>query len=350
MKLCKIEDLKGTEILARAVSTPDYVELLSAGTLLKQEYIDKLKELNIKEVYIKPNEEYLEQVEILRNEVEETVKAQVKTIIEKHTYTHNQELVALSQAAESIITNILDEEEVVEKVFDIKERSSDIYEHSISITSLSILTAIKMGLSHEVIHDIGVSCLLHDIGLRYLTVNYNNVEPENMNSAEKAEYMKHPIYGYSILKNEWWISEESKKMILYHHECMDGFGYPLHATKLATECKIINICDTFDEMICGIGRNRVKVYEAVEYLKNFRGIKFDSDIVDVFLDFTAVYPAGTHVITNEGEEGIVVKQNREFPDRPVLRMIKTKDGSEIPGNVIKDLVLVNNVFIEKVLD
>ena len=82
----------------------------------------------------------------------------------------------LNHAAESIISNILSEKEVVEKIYDIKERSADIYEHSISITSLAILIALKLSLSHEDIHDIGVACLLHDIGLRYLTIDYINKE------------------------------------------------------------------------------------------------------------------------------------------------------------------------------
>ena len=36
------------------------------------------------------------------------------------------------------------------------------------------------------------------------------------------------------------------------------------------KCRIVNVCDAFDEMICGIGCKRVKVYEAIEYLKNYK--------------------------------------------------------------------------------
>ena len=50
---------------------------------------------------------------------------------------------------------------------------------------------------------------------------------------ELAEYKKHPIYGYSALKNETWISELSKDIILYHHENMDGTGYPLSLLNLS---------------------------------------------------------------------------------------------------------------------
>lgn len=35
MKLCKVNDLTGKEILAKDVITPEYKILLSAGTILK---------------------------------------------------------------------------------------------------------------------------------------------------------------------------------------------------------------------------------------------------------------------------------------------------------------------------
>ena len=45
MKLISVDRLKGDEVLARAVMTKNYSELLAAGTKLKPEYINKLIEL-----------------------------------------------------------------------------------------------------------------------------------------------------------------------------------------------------------------------------------------------------------------------------------------------------------------
>ena len=348
MKRCKVDNLTGKEILAKDVLTPDYQILLSVGMPLKQEYIEKLRELDIKEVYIKEDELHTKTVVILREEVEESFKSKVRSILEKHTYSHNAKLEELCQTADSIITNILEEDKVVEQIYDIKGRSSDIYEHSISICSLATILALKMELPHQTVHDIGVSCLLHDLGLRYLTIDYVDKNLGELSEFEYAEYKKHPIYGYTALRGENWISSESKNMILYHHERMDGSGYPLKTTDSPVECRIIQICDVFDEMICGIGCKRVKVHEAVEYLRSLKDIKFDGKIVDTFLEFTAVYPAGSTVRTNEKETGIVLYQNKEFPDRPVLRIIKDRDGRSV--DVVKDLVEVNNVYIEEVID
>ena len=352
MKLVSVDRLKGDEVLARPVMTKNYSELLAAGTKLKLEYINKLIELDIKEVYIKYNDnDYdYEKVDILKKDVEENIKRQVKNIIENHTYLNNEKLMQLNHAAESIISNILSEKEVVEKIYDIKERSADIYEHSISITSLAILIALKLSLSHEDIHDIGVACLLHDIGLRYLTIDYINKEISEMTESEKNEYKKHSVYGYSALKNEWWIPVPSKEIILSHHETMDGKGFPLHLTEISLPCKIVAVCDTFDEMICGIGQRRHKVWEAVKYIKENKGIKFDEKVVDAFLEFTAVYPTGTIIITNKNEEAVVVSQNKKFPDKPVIKLVKDSHGNKVLNKVIIDLSKVDNVTIKEVID
>ena len=233
---------------------------------------------------------------------------------------------------------------------DIRERSADIYEHSTSICALAILTALKMGIEIQVIHDIGVGCLLHDIGMRYITVDYNDRDVGTLNKQSLMEYRKHPVYGYTILKDETWISDLSRSIILYHHERLDGSGFPLRIREIPQECRIVNVCDAFDEMICGIGCHRVKVYEAIEYLKSFKNILFDGKIVDVFLEFTAVYPVGTHVLTNEGELAVVLSQNKGFQERPVIKILKDKDGNQVKDRVIKDLVKVHNIFIEKALD
>ncbi len=345
----KIDELEGGEILARNIMTWDYQIILPEGIAIRKDYIEKLKELGITEVYIK-DETKSEEIVILKSEAEESIRETVKDILERHTYQNNEELSELSETADNIISSILEEDQVVEKIYDIKERSADIYEHSISICSLAILTALKLNVEKEKIHEIGVGCLLHDIGLRYTTVDYNNKDMETLNKQELAAYKKHPIYGYTSLKDEPWISELSKSIILYHHERMDGSGFPLRTKEISFECRIVNVCDAFDEMICGIACKRRKVYEAIEYLNNFKGKLFDERIVEAFLGFTAVYPSGTHVLTNEGETAIVLSQNKDFKDRPVIRILKDKDGNEVKGEIIKDLVKVHNVFIEKTLD
>lgn len=345
----RIDELVGNEKLARVLTTWDYQIVLPEGAIIRADYIDKLRDLGIKEVCVYEQEE-INISHILKSDIEFSLKEKVKEILEKHTYRHNKNLEELSRTADNIISTILEEEQIIERVFDIKQRNADIYEHSISTCSLAILTALKMEVPVDSIHDIGVACLLHDIGLRYQTNDFSNKELEEMSEYELSEYKKHPVYGYTILKDENWLSHISKDIILFHHERINGSGYPLKMKDISLECRIVNVCDAFDEMICGIGCKRIRVHEAIEYLRFYRDKKFDANVVDVFLKFMAVYPVGTRVLTNEGEIGIVVGQNKDFQDRPILRIIQDKSGRNIKKEVIKNLIKIQNLFIEKVLE
>ncbi|WMC91089.1 HD-GYP domain-containing protein [Kineothrix sp. MB12-C1] len=349
MKVCKIEDLSGGEVLSRAVLTSNYRILLAEGTILRKEYIEKLNELGVSEVYIR-DQINTEEVVLLKNKMEIDFKDKVRTVMEKHTYTDSKELVELSKVADNIINNILEEEEVIERVYDIKERSEDLYEHSINICSMAILTSLKMKIPQKKIHDISVASLLHDLGHRYLIINYANQDVNELPAIELAEYKKHPIYGYSALKREPWISELSKTIILYHHEKLDGSGYPLRATDIPLEARIVNVCDSFDEMICGIGCKRTRVYEAIEHLKKNKNILYDGRIVDAFLQFAAVYPVGSYVLTNEKEIGIVLRQNKNNPDKPFIKIIFDDKGERILHDIVKDLSVISNIYIEKVIE
>lgn len=335
MRVCKISDLHGGEILAKTVMTPEYKMLLLDGTILKKEYIDKLKEFGILQVYIKENVDTWES--ILKVELEEEVRKKVRNVLEKHIYSKNEELIELCKAADNIIDSILEEEEVAEKIYDIKESENDIYEHSITVCSLSILTALKMKLPYERIRDIGVACLLHDLGIRYITIDYKNRDINSMTEVKISEYKKHPIYGYSVLKNESWISELSKNIILFHHECMNGSGYPLKTMDIPLEARIVAVCEKFDELICGIGYEKIKVHEAIHHLKQYSNILYDRTVVDLFLEFTAVYPAGTYVKTDEGEIGVIIRQNKKCTDKPVIKIILDKNGDRVWQDVFKDL-------------
>lgn len=403
MKLITIEDLKDGDIIANDVLLEDYTVVLGKGTVIKKQYIDKLREFNIFTVYIEEKEESetpketaenkksqdkpekkepekkkpekgkseeeksekkepeekkpdnrrpklsMETVTILKDDVEEQIKNNIKNILELHVYQKTTGLEKIAETAQNIITDILEEDEVVEKVYDVKERSADIYEHSLQVCTIATLIALKLGLTQRQVYDISVSSLIHDLGLRYLVVRYEDQDINLLPAKDQEEYRKHPIYGYTAIKNENWLSEQAKEIVLNHHEKKDGSGYPLGTDLVSRMTQIVGVCDEFDELICGIGKARVRVHEAINNIRNYSGIWYDNDIVDAFLQLIAVYPAGSKVKTNQGETGIVMRQNAHFPERPILRITHDKFGQAIQGEKIIDLIKDTSVVIQNVI-
>ena len=88
MKRMKLSELTGNEILAQSLMTWDYQIILPEGVVLKKEYISKIEEMGILEVYVK--EDQANEIVILKNDIEKTIKNKVKSILERHTYQNNK--------------------------------------------------------------------------------------------------------------------------------------------------------------------------------------------------------------------------------------------------------------------
>lgn len=339
MKSKFVSDLQGNEILAKPVITFDYQVLLPEGSVLREEYIDKLLTQGIFEVFVKDSSEL--EVEILKTDVRNSVTSKVKHILERHTYHYNNdELISLEETVDEIISSIMEEEKVVEQLYEIKSRNADLYEHSISVCSLAALCSLRMGCQSVMQHDIGVGSLLHDIGLRYSEEQFINKQIEMLSQDELAEYKKHPVYGYTSVKEQDWISPSARNIILYHHERPDGKGFPLRTTEIPPAAKIVTVCDAFDEMISGICCEKQTVSEAANILRKGIGSAYDEAAVNTLLSFVAFYPIGTIVKTDDGEMAKVISQNKDKPDRPIIQIVsdgKVIDLVECSGINIKEI-------------
>lgn len=278
MGIALLHDLKGGEILKEPVIVNGDI-LIPAGTSLKQEYINLMETLGIEAVVvIEPCG--VEENSFFQKEKEEFVE-QVRKILENHIFGKKDSLKELAPLAENVIQKIaiLDEADA----YDYKERNTDLYEHTVMTTALSVLLAKELKLSLEVQREIAIGCLLHDIGLRYVTVDYVNRSLEERSDTELFEFKKHTVLGYTALESEKWIPNQSKMMVLSHHERKDGSGYPLKQKNKEIGCQIIQVCDTFDCMISGMECKRCSLKEARAYLEEQSGILFEKEIVDILL-------------------------------------------------------------------
>lgn len=111
-------------------------------------------------------------------------------------------------------------------ITEIRNVSTDMYTHCINVCTLSTIMALRLKMSNKQIHNIAMGAILHDIGLRYINVPYVNVSENKMTNKDAVEYKKHTIFGYSSLQDEEWLPDVAKEIILFHHERIDGSGYP----------------------------------------------------------------------------------------------------------------------------
>ncbi|MDF2905735.1 MAG: hypothetical protein K0R34_1056 [Herbinix sp.] len=346
MRIISLDAVKGDELLAKDIFAVNDSLLLPAGTLIKKEYVKRLKELNIENIYV---EDDLSQGVNLTNSLELQIKEQcqdaVRDLLIKYSYNEEGELEEIKVVADEIIHDIMDEPEVIYNLSSIRNKSDITYSHSLNVCALSVILAFKLKLPKSKIREIAIGSLLHDIGLTYISPELYELNIDTCSEKEQREIKKHIIYGYSAIEKMDWLSSTAKDIIIGHHERLNGSGYPFHLKedRIKIGSRIIAVCDEFDSRVYGNFITRMKVHDAIDYIVSQVGILFDFSVVKAFIDSVAAYPTGILVRTNEEETGIVLRQNPQCPTRPVIRIVENKEGirpeSWIEKNLTKELTL-----------
>ncbi|MCR5672192.1 MAG: hypothetical protein K6F87_00580 [Lachnospiraceae bacterium] len=349
MKTVSVNELTGGEYLAKPVKLSDNQTLFYEGTCLYMKHIEALVTAGISEVEIfEPTGLSPKEKKVIKEQLKSDCSKKMQSIMERYVSDSNG-IEEISETANEIVEDIFSREEIVDRVYDIRERNGDLYDHSVMVASLSVLIALKMNLSKWEVYDIGVGSLLHDMGLRYLSVPYQDVDVDNEYDPESLfEYKKHTLYGFSSVEKETWMSNESKKIVLYHHERLDHSGFPFKQIVMSLGVRIVAIVDAFDDRLCGIGVKRENVRQALEYIRSGRDKLFEGRIVDYFLEFIAAYPVGTTVITNKGDEAVVIEQNEHLTDRPKIKLVKDRNGKPYDKEIMIDLLENDEISIESV--
>lgn len=341
-----INDIPENAVLAREVRNEYGVVLLGEGYAITPDIVEKLIENDIQTVWIKVIGKEVDtfSTESVQNDIFEGISQAIESRIR---FKDENEMKQISEKTYMIIRQIIQDENVMNCMINVKRKTSDIYTHMINVAIMSIVMGIKLGVQEKQLVDIGKGALFHDIGLCDMELEYKNIEVDKLSAKEKMIFRRHVIEGYEVIHKYDWISDMVKLIVLSHHERDDGSGYPFHkkSDRIPLEVKIVGICDYFDEMVNGIGFERKKVYEVVEYLRTVGAYLFDYDVVTKIISNIAWFPNGSVVMINDGNIAEVISQNKGLPDRPIIRMIKDSNGNVYEEKIIKDLTEHLTVFI-----
>lgn len=323
MRKCLVSELTGNKILAQAVYLENGQVLLEKGTSVDESYKELLLALNIYDIFIRDKFEiserpnfYLEKEKILKFQME------LENILSKHVYKDNNRLKKLEDLAEQMMEEAARIEN--KNAVDVGIRTENLYEHIIYTTIWCIILGKEFGFSKTQMKNLVLGSLLHDLGLCYVGVNFQNCDLEKMTPVEIFELKKHTILAYTALEKETWIPEISRKMILSHHEKKDGSGYPLKQKNQETECKIIQICDSMDGMLSGVERMKVSLEKALEEISDEE--KYDAGMIKILKNKIGRYPVGTQ-LQLENKKRVVVISQTENPFQPEIVELMSENAS-----------------------
>lgn len=156
--------------------------------------------------------------------------------------------------------------------------------HTERVSQYAEKIAIAMGRSEKDIEQARIAGILHDIGKIIVPAEVLN-KSEPLSEDEWEEIHKHPVTSYHILKA---VDEYAAfaGAVLYHHERMDGKGYPkgLKGDEIPLLSKILCVADAFESMTSDrTYRSKMSKEDAVLELRRCSGTQFDPDVVEVFI-------------------------------------------------------------------
>ncbi|SHK21871.1 HD-GYP domain, c-di-GMP phosphodiesterase class II (or its inactivated variant) [Hathewaya proteolytica DSM 3090] len=350
MKIVLVDSLKGNEKLSYDVTDPNGAILIKAGTVITNQHIKKLQKNGIYAVRISGYEDAVtnykeklkdEYMENLKYSTLKSMPAAFQQIVE------SPKSININQFKNDIfkmVDHILECGSVTTNLFEIKDYDDYTYVHCVDTCIMSIFLGMSAGLGKNEIDDLALAAILHDIGK--IKIPNSIINKKGRLTDSEFEIIKtHPSLGEKIVADLPNIPDDVCMAIGQHHERFDGRGYPhgIVGKTIHPYAKIISVCDVFTAVSANRSyRPRFEPFEAYELILSGAGSQFDPKLISRFKDNFAIYPIGSIIRLSNGMSGIVVKQNKGFPDRPVIKIFNM-ENSTWTGSF--DLNLLDNIDV-----
>ncbi|MDO8991301.1 MAG: response regulator [Sideroxyarcus sp.] len=256
----------------RYISKPweDNDIVLAIKQALRQKQLEQ-ENKGLEELTRKQNEELKD----LNANLEQKVKARTEEVRQTMGFLE----VAHEKLKKGFITSI--------RVFSnlIEMREGVMAGHSHRVADLSRNIAQQMGMKDAEAQDVFLAALLHDVGKIGLPDYLLEKPSANLTSEERIEVAKHPVKGQAALMALEQLNGAAK-LIRSHHERYDGLGYPDRLVGLAIPlgARIIALANEYDAVQIGtLLSKRLKQADAVLFIQEGRGLRYDPAVVDAFM-------------------------------------------------------------------
>ncbi|TFB08037.1 PAS domain S-box protein [Candidatus Atribacteria bacterium MT.SAG.1] len=172
--------------------------------------------------------------------------------------------------------------DTMSKIIEAKDPYTSNHQHR--VCQLAVSLARELGIAEDKVEGIRIASLIHDIGKIGLPTEILS-KPGKLSDIEFSLIKDHSQIGYDILKSIDF-SYPIAKIVLQHHERLNGSGYPnnLKGDKIFPEAKIIGIADVVEAMSSFRPyRPALGIDAALEEISQNKGILYDPEVVDACL-------------------------------------------------------------------
>lgn len=261
-------------------------------------------------------------------------------------------------AIEPMVESVLRNPDAMIWLTRMKSHDTYMYNHSVSSAIWGIAFARHMGLNKAGLREIGLGCMLFDVGKVRLPQALL-AKPDKLNESEWRVVRNHVDYSLNLLQGASDVTQTTLDLVRSHHERHDGSGYPdgLKANDIPTSAKIAGMVDSYDAITTARPYSHLRSpYEAVREIYTWRGTLFQSEIVEQFMQVVGVFPTGSLVELNNGAVAVVLAQNELRRLKPRVMLVLDENKQRLPQFTTVDLMFdshlkgLEKLWIEKGLE
>jgi len=224
----------------------------------------------------------------------------------------------------------------------LKKIEPHLYSHVVNVSALATMVGVEMELEQRSLEWLATGALLHDIGYMRLPRNLLR-KRSGYTEKEQALLNQHTELGVAMLASCPDCAPEVRRIVVEHHECQDGTGYPkgLTGDSISSLSDIVSLCDSFDSMIGSWGgAPPVPASLALRelYAKAKTGVLIQRP-AERLIKCLGVYPLGSLVELSTGERGVIVGVNQADMLRPSIKLLMDAQGNPYSSPTIVNLAV-----------
>lgn len=371
-----LDEIQPGMLLARSIVSESGELLLSAGNVVNERILAKMREIELTAAWIAeegteiviPEENINEQLALQSQFIVKENADILKQVAQIKTMTNANISKALSDSSrfkniiaveeikkviKQILDDLLSREPVAVNFASIRTKSGYLYQHALDVAITAIILANKLKYTQREIEELALGCLLMDLGKVVFPESLLN-KPGQMSEEETHLYREHPALGYAILRQNDRIGITTSHIAYQHHERQDGKGYPrglrgdnqIPLKTLSPKrgmihryAEIAAVADSYISLLSPKPNTVAPMSpdEAMRVVIKAAGTQLNRAVVDAFITIVPVFPVGSRVVIIEdkkyrkytGYSGVVARCSPLHPEKPVLLIIFDREKKKI---------------------